>query len=55
MAFIILIDNKLIIQSMFRKGNYWDNPEAENIFKILKAGPPFRRLMSHEMRMICRF
>ncbi|MFP5470379.1 MAG: transposase [Bacteroidia bacterium] len=30
-------NNSLVIQSMSRKGNCWDNAVAESFFKILKA------------------
>ncbi|WP_419212066.1 hypothetical protein ACNR9Q_15115 [Maribacter sp. X9] len=29
--------NGLVVQSMIRKGNYWDNAVAESFFKSLKG------------------
>lgn len=38
-----LLVDKLITQSMSRKGNCWDNAVAENFFKILKSELIFHR------------
>jgi putative transposase len=38
-----LIDNKLITQSMSRKGNCWDNAVAESFFKTLKVERAYRK------------
>jgi transposase InsO family protein len=42
-AFRNLIDNKLITQSMSRKGNCWDNAVAESFFKTLKVERVYRK------------
>ena len=35
-AFRDILDEYQFVQSMSRKGNYWDNAEAESFFKSLK-------------------
>lgn len=42
-AFRNLINNKLITQSMSRKGNCWDNAVAESFFKTLKIERAYRK------------
>ena len=44
----ILKRNTLIIQSMSRKGNCWDNAVAESFFKILKSELVYHRKFKNQ-------
>ncbi len=52
-AFRNLLDKPLIIQSMSRKGNCWDNAVAESFFKTLKVERVYQRtyLSRNEAKM----